>query len=537
MSDLHNSTTSTQLGDSKVPLSDTPVTLSESIFTEGATRHSQTSVDLPKEQDTELSQLYPDGNDDELIYTPFSETSKKLMVAVTGVTGMLAPFASNIFLPALPSVAEDLNSTVSRINVAVSVFMIGMGLAPIFFGPMADQFGRRYPNTIGCAIAVAASVGCALANSDSLLLGMRFLQAFGASTTVVVGAGIISDIYEPAQRGTALGFFFSAQMLGPVLGTVIGGYIADGLGWRWTFWLTAIISGISLILLTFVMPETHRVTVARRRKIPLKGLPEGIHLQPRPPLNWQQVNPFVIAPTMKFPYVAVPVACMALIFGAFYSMNTAVSTILSRDYGYSVATIGLCYISIGAGCITGSVVSGFMTDFTFNRAVRRRQSVSTEDTDVPTSSPGEKLSVPATDTLPFEARLPFLVGTMTLFPIGLVTFGWLMHYKVHIAVPLVFQFIVGFCLNGSFGGFSTYLVDIFTAKSSSITSLANLFRCLYTALWTGVIEIVMESWGTGWAFVFLAFTCVVGSAITILLYLKGETWRYNRPPTAFLQIK
>ncbi|KAJ1658443.1 hypothetical protein IWQ61_002309 [Dispira simplex] len=532
MSDLHDSTTSTQLGDSRVAMSATPVTLSESILTEGVTRHSQASADIPKEQDSELPQLYPE--DKEPIYTPFSETRKKFMVAVTGVTGMLAPFASNIFLPALPSVAEDLNSTVSRINVAVSVFMIGMGVAPLFFGPMADQFGRRYPNAIGCAISMAASVGCALANSDSLLLGMRFLQAFGGSTTVVVGAGIISDIYEPAQRGTALGFFFSAQMLGPVLGTVIGGYIADRLSWRWTFWLTAIISGISLILLTFVMPETHRVSVARRLRIPLKGLPEGIHLQSRPPLNWQQVNPFAITPVMKFPYVAAPVACMALIFGAFYSMNTAVSTILTRDYGYSIATVGLCYISIGVGCITGSIVSGFMTDFTFNRAVRRRQNLLTDDLASPTR---EKVSAPMTKTLPFEARLPFLVGTMALFPIGLVTFGWLMHYKVHIAVPLVFQFIVGFCLNGSFGGFSTYLVDIFTAKSSSITSLANLFRCLYTAIWTGIIEIVMESWGTGWAFVFLAFTCLIGSAITVLLFLKGDAWRCNRPPTTYLQIK
>ncbi|RKP33518.1 major facilitator superfamily domain-containing protein, partial [Dimargaris cristalligena] len=324
------------------------------------------SVDVP--EDTKDSEAEADAP--ELLYTPLSEGWKKIVVIIAGVTGMLAPFCSNIFLPALHIVADDLNSTVERINVAVSVFMIGLGVAPIFWGPMADQFGRRYSYSLGCLVCALASVGCALAESDSLLLGMRFLQAFGGSATIVVGAGSISDVYEPAQRGGALGVFFSAQMLGPVLGTIIGGYVAENLGWRWTFWLSVIISGVFCAIVTFIMPETHRVTMARRYQMPLKGLPADIHLKPRPPITLQQINPFAIAPTLKFKYVSLPTLCTALIFGSFYSMNTAVSTILADQYHYSTSNIGLCYIAIGVGCISGALIGGIMADKNYTRLLR-----------------------------------------------------------------------------------------------------------------------------------------------------------------------
>ncbi|KAJ1929601.1 hypothetical protein IWQ60_001031 [Tieghemiomyces parasiticus] len=489
-------------------------------------------------------------DDVDLLYTPFSPAWKKAVVGITGVTGMLAPFSSNIFLPAISNVATDLDSTVSRINVAVSVFMIGLGVAPILWGPIADQFGRRYPYALGCLVCALASVGCALAKSDSLLLGMRFLQAFGGSSTIVLGAGSISDIFEPAQRGSALGIFFSAQMLGPILGTIIGGYVADSLGWRWCFWLTAIISGVFCIVLTFVLPETHRPTVARRRQMPLKGLPRDTHLRPRPPITWAQVNPFSIAPTLQFKYVWMPTVCTAIMFACFYSVNTAVATILAKQYHYSISRIGLCYITIGAGCIIGALVGGIMADRNFRRQSLRRQAAKAQqpseaDKDAEAFDPtaprvsGKAANVqsPPAANSPYEARILFVIFTMTLFPLAMIAWGWCMNFTTSIVFPLICQVIIGFCLNASFGGISTYLVDLFTIRSSSITSLANLFRCLYTALWTGIIEIVIDSWGVGWAFTFLGFMSMVGAVLTFIVYKHGEAWRTEKPPTAYMQLK
>ncbi|KAJ1917748.1 hypothetical protein IWQ60_007694 [Tieghemiomyces parasiticus] len=490
----------------------------------------------------------PLGMDDaDLPYSPFGPTARTIIMILAGITGMMAPFASNIFLPAIADVAKDLDSTVSKINVAVSVFMIGLGIAPVVWGPMADQLGRRYAFSIGCFICTAASIGCALSNSYSMLMGMRFLQAVGGSSTAVVGAGTISDIYEPAQRGAALGIFFSGQMLGPVLGTILGAYVAQDLGWRWAFWLSVILSGICFLILTFVMPETQRMAVSRKRRMPLKGLPKDLHLQSPPKFSFQQMNILTMAPTLKLPYVAIPVAAMTQMMGSYYGVNVAISMLLARDYHYPISTIGLCYIALGAGSVAGAFFGGFISDYTLRRAQRslcynqtaqhgdgELGQVATSEVEVGASKSNAAEGSVSAEDQPYEARLQFSLVAMAVFPLSLIAYGWVMHHKAFIVFPLICQFICGFTVVAGFSAYSTYLVDLFTSKSSSITSLGNLFRCLYGALWSGVIAMVIDAWGAGWAFTFLGGITFVVTALTVTLYLKGQSWRRANPPTRFL---
>ncbi|KAJ1967593.1 hypothetical protein IWQ62_001760 [Dispira parvispora] len=499
---------------------------------EGDTIHPGTFGTLTLNESADDEKSHQSTDDDALVYSPFSPMQKKIMVVTVSLCSMLSSFAATVFLPALRNVAEDLDSSLSRINFTVSVFLIGNGIAPMVWGPIADQFGRRFPYSVGSFIGAAASVGCAVANSDSLLIAMRFFQSFGGSSTMVVGAGTISDIYEPHQRGSALGWYYSGQMLGPTLGTIIGGYVAETLGWRWTFWLTAIIYGISFIVLTFIQPETMRVAVARKRKMPLKGLPPGIHLQPRLKFDIRRVKPFEMMPTLKLPYVWIPTVGTSLLIGAYYSISIAISILLSRDYGYSPSTIGLCFIAFGGGNVFGATIGGSMADYTFVRKCRQLKSVP-EENRVPSTKEADDQSFHDSRDLPFERRFDFNLFTFTLFPMSLIAYGWLMQYKVHIVFPLILEFICGFCSVATFGTFTTYLVDLFTARSSSITSLTNLFRCLYGAVWTGILNIVMQRMGTGWTFTFMGFTVFIGTALLVTLYRKGASWRQKYPPHEF----
>ncbi|KAJ1658444.1 hypothetical protein IWQ61_002310 [Dispira simplex] len=499
---------------------------------EGDTIHPGTFSTLPLNESTDEEKSHQSSEDDALVYSPFSPMQKRIMVVTVSLCSMLSSFAATVFLPALRNVVEDLDSSLSRINITISVFLVGSGIAPMVWGPIADQFGRRYPYSLGSLVGTVASVGCALANSDSLLIAMRFFQSFGGSSTTVVGAGTISDIYEPHQRGSAMGWYYSGQMLGPTLGTIIGGYVAESLGWRWTFWLTAIIYGISFVVLTFIMPETLRIAVARKRKMPLKGLPPDMHLQPRPKFDIRRVNPFEMLPTLKLPYVWIPTMGTSLLMGAYYSLSIAISVLLSRDYGYSPSTIGLCFIAFGGGNVFGATISGFMADYTFIRKCRQLKRVPQENK-VASTKEADGQSFHDSRDLPFERRFVFNLFTFTLFPMGLMAYGWLMQYKVHIVFPLICEFICGFCSVATFGTFTTYLVDLFTFRSSSITSLTNLFRCLYAALWTGILNIVMQGWDTGWTFTFMGFTISIGTVLLFILFQKGAAWRQRYPPQEF----
>ncbi|KAJ1910787.1 hypothetical protein IWQ60_010469 [Tieghemiomyces parasiticus] len=382
------------------------------------------------------------------VYCPFSELTKAVILTITALAGMLAPLASNIVLPALPMIGHGLKTDAHQTSLAISFFMVGMAFGPLLWGPLADTYGRRYAYALGTFACVLASIACALATNVQWLIATRFLQALGGSVTMVVGAGTISDIYEAQGRGRAMGLYFSGQMLGPVLGTVGGGYIAQNWGWRAVFWVTSIVAGVSFILLTFALPETHRPTVARRFNMPLKGLPppgpgDGLgsrmekglvvgvpakqalsltslnHRRPR------VVNPFAIFRALRHPYVLLPVLCTAFFFGTFYAMKTVIPIVLTTIYGLSASQTGLCFLSIGLGNIVGSVLGGYITDFTMNRRVRLERTGPVN---------GEVLS------LPIETRLQLLLFTTVMFPITLTAYGWLIDTHAAIPVLMVLQF-------------------------------------------------------------------------------------------------
>jgi MFS family permease len=106
--------------------------------------------------------------------------------------------------------------------------------APMVWGTLSDTVGRR-PITAACLLVLVLScVGLALVPTSAywLLMVLRCLQAAGSASTIAIGAGVISDISTPEERGGFFGFFILGPMVGPAIGPVIGGALAQGLGWR-----------------------------------------------------------------------------------------------------------------------------------------------------------------------------------------------------------------------------------------------------------------------------------------------------------------
>ena len=136
--------------------------------------------------------------------------------------------------------------------------MIFQGLTPGIFAAVSDSVGRR-PTFIVCfVIYVAANIGLALTDTFWLLMLLRAIQATGNSATVALGAGVIADIASPHERGGYLGIFGVGPLTGPSLGPVIGGALAQSLGWRSIFWFLAIFGGVFMGFLLLFLPETLR---------------------------------------------------------------------------------------------------------------------------------------------------------------------------------------------------------------------------------------------------------------------------------------
>lgn len=103
----------------------------------------------------------------------------------------------------------------------------------MFLSPLSEIYGRRIILSIATSFFVLFQIGCALApNFDSIIV-FRLLTGIGGSACLTIGGGVVSDLFEPEQRGVAMAIFSAGPLFGPVLGPICGGFIAQGAGWRW----------------------------------------------------------------------------------------------------------------------------------------------------------------------------------------------------------------------------------------------------------------------------------------------------------------
>ncbi|SEL23281.1 MFS transporter [Halomonas daqiaonensis] len=122
-------------------------------------------------------------------------------VAVLAALTALGPLATDMYLPAMPTMAEALNTGPDQVQLTLSLYMAGFALAQLFCEPVSDRFGRKPVMIAGFSLFLAASLLCAFAPDVEWLLAGRFLQAFGGAAGPVLGCAAVRDIYDPIKAG------------------------------------------------------------------------------------------------------------------------------------------------------------------------------------------------------------------------------------------------------------------------------------------------------------------------------------------------
>ncbi|ODO06339.1 hypothetical protein L198_01571 [Cryptococcus wingfieldii CBS 7118] len=196
-------------------------------------------------------------------YSAFSKPTKYLIVGLGAIAAIFSPISSNIFVPAIPTLADQFHRSESDISQAITIYLVFQAITPSIFGAMSDSFGRRPLYLATLVIYLCANIGLALTPTSTyaLLLVLRALQLTGGSAVIAIGYGCVADVAEPRERGTYAALFQSGALLGPALGPLIGGILTQTLGWRSIFWFLVIATGVILVPLTLILPETLRSLV------------------------------------------------------------------------------------------------------------------------------------------------------------------------------------------------------------------------------------------------------------------------------------
>lgn len=162
----------------------------------------------------------------------------------------------HIFVPAMPVAALDLGAGTSAMQMTVSLYIFGLALGQLVYGPLSDRFGRRPVLIAGLVLYTGAGVAAALAPDANALIVARLFQAFGGCAGLVLGRAIVRDTALPREAARRLALMNLMVTVGPGVAPLVGGALAAATGWRSIFCLLAVLGVANILFAWRLLPET-----------------------------------------------------------------------------------------------------------------------------------------------------------------------------------------------------------------------------------------------------------------------------------------
>ncbi|KAF1991953.1 MFS general substrate transporter [Aulographum hederae CBS 113979] len=486
-----------------------------------------------------------DPNPDPIPSPPPSSKSRKTRLVLLVSTGaVFSPLSSNIYFPALNSIAAAFSTTSAAMALTITVYLIFQGISPCLWGPLADKYGRRPVFLTTMAVYIAACVGLACSSNYGMLMAFRGLQAAGSASTISLASGLISDVAMSGELGGLMGTFSGVRMCGQAFGPVLGGALSHFLGFRSIFYFLVITATLVFANLVLFLPET-LPDITQDGKVQLKGI-----YRPLAELIWssrteeaesekigapemskdeEKLSFKLLAKMLAGPFkllaerdVAVILFFGSIIYASWSMVLASTAPLMKQHHGWSDVIIGLAFMPNGFGCVVASWSTGRFMDRNYKRASERYCAEHGLEK-------GTKLTQERHPDFQFErARMHGVWWLTGIFVFATALYGWSIRW--HPAVPLTLQFFISFSSTAVFNQNSTLMVDLFPGQSASATAIINLTRCLVAAVGVSVIDKLLEHphIGEAPAFMGLASIVSVSTTLVVLQRVYGSKWRAVR---------
>jgi MFS transporter, DHA1 family, multidrug resistance protein len=169
------------------------------------------------------------------------------LIALIAVLSAFVPLSTDLYLPALPSMADYFHVSANLTNLTLILFFVFFSVGMLFWGPLSDKYGRRTILLVGLAVYIAASIACALSWDIYSLIFFRVLQAIGGSAGSAVATAMVKDVYQGRRRESVLAVVQSMVVISPAIAPAIGAFMLPYTSWPGLFWMLALIGIVSMI--------------------------------------------------------------------------------------------------------------------------------------------------------------------------------------------------------------------------------------------------------------------------------------------------
>ncbi|KAA0079496.1 Bcr/CflA family efflux MFS transporter [Mycolicibacterium sp. P9-64] len=198
------------------------------------------------------------------------EPSRTRMIVVLGLLVALGPLTIDMYLPALPRIADELSVSSSVAQLTLTGTLAGLALGQLIVGPLSDSLGRRRPLMAGIVLHMLASLLCLVSPNIVMLGAARSLQGVGAAAAMVVAIAIVGDLFTDTAAATVMSRLMLVLGVAPVVAPSLGAAVLLKASWHWVFAVLVVLAGLLLLLAALALPET--LPKSHRRPLKVKGI-------------------------------------------------------------------------------------------------------------------------------------------------------------------------------------------------------------------------------------------------------------------------
>ncbi|OAQ62043.1 MFS transporter [Pochonia chlamydosporia 170] len=462
---------------------------------------------------------------DDLDPLNWSFFQKHVILSIIMAIYFMFTFITTTTVPSFPDLQEKYSASLEQINWTVAIPALGLAVGPLLWASVADIIGRRPILIFGTVMALASTVGAALAPNYSGYMAARFFQGLGVSPASNVGLAVINDLFFEHERGQKVGLWVLAIDLGLLFGPLIGGLV-NLAGYAWIQWLSAILFGVILLAEIFFLPETlypRRLMLSASQgtneiqpsaekfagehssidntHVPkTKGL-SFLNVKPVPGVQHPKVYDTVVRFIKTFKYTVVPISIMTYCFGWYWWVLSVVTLVPVAYETYSPQIQGLLYLGLIVGTLISEVCcSGSLSDLIVIKLAKRNDNQKTP-----------------------EMRLWLAYPAALLTAVGLIVWGVSVDRNYHWMVGQVAFAIFGAGIQMGNTAVCSYVVDAYPMQSMATMTFYAVMLNLSAFVDPFFIVPWVETVGFTWTFaghaIITLFFCV---PVLALLHRYGR---------------
>ncbi|KAM3497315.1 hypothetical protein MY10362_009331 [Beauveria mimosiformis] len=454
-----------------------------------------------------------ESQDDPAMPQNFTQFRKWLMIWLLSAITFMTPWSSSILAPALGQIQAEFNvSSATFAAMPVSIFLLGYAVGPLVLSPLSEMYGRNLIMISSNLVFCLWLIGCALAPSIDTLIFFRFMCGVGGSACQTVGGAIIADLFPVSERGKATTVWMMGPILGPSLAPVVGGFVAERIGWRWANWISFIPGVLVVAAMVVGNRETNARVLMRLKTEKLRAelaRPElrSCYVDPtQPVLTKRQIIGLGLTRPIKMLFRSAILFSISIYiafnYGCLYLLFNTMPTVFRGNYGWSLGVSGLPYFSLLIGYMVSITIFATVSDRTVVRMTKANHGVYEP-----------------------EMRIPYCTYFAMLIPISFFWYGWAADQHTHWIVPIIGIIPFSAGIIGVWTPANAYIIDAFPEYAASALAGFAVIRCTIGAFLPLAAPAMYASLGLGWGTSLLGFISLAFVPVPFLIYRYGKWMR------------